>query len=271
MNNDRPQYPTIAQGFSLLLWFVLATMVTTFLFIPFLGDGGSINSTITFGMYVISMALLSLLAMRFSENRPVTIIGDMVSIQPIVYLLIGVLVVANIMIIDPLLSFFPMPEWMEEWLMKGVQKDWASFLTIVIAAPLLEEFVFRGIVLEGFLRNYEPRKAIVWSSVLFGVFHLNPWQFVGATILGIYMGWLYYRTGSLVPSILVHFINNLLGYMAFYYLGDYSSIYQLMPNEAVAVIFFFLAILVVYFVTKLLDKTLPETSFTENTTHDEET
>ena len=93
-----------------------------------------------------------------------------------------------------------------------IQPNISSFLTILIAAPLLEEVFFRGILLEGFLKNYSPAKAITWSALIFGMVHLNPWQAIGATVDGLLIGWLYWRTNSLIPGLIIHMFNNLIGF-----------------------------------------------------------
>ena len=115
--------------------------------------------------------------------------------------------------IDPLVNRIPMPDFVRKLMMEMFCKtDIFSFVTIVLAAPLLEELIFRGIILNGFLHNYSPKKAIVVSAVLFGFVHLNPWQFVGATLLGLFMGWIYYKTHCIWLTIFIHFVNNLIGF-----------------------------------------------------------
>jgi hypothetical protein len=85
----------------------------------------------------------------------------------------------------------------------------------------LEELIFRGIVLEGFLKNYSPVKAILLTNVLFGLAHLNPWQFAGAFLMGILISWVYYKTKNLLLPVLMHLLNNLLSFL-FLYLSDVS-------------------------------------------------
>ena len=96
------------------------------------------------------------------------------------------------------------------------QKGVFSFIAIVIAAPVIEEFIFRGIILDGLLKKYSPTKSILISSILFGIVHLNPWQFISAFILGSFSGWVYYRTKKLSLSIIIHSVNNLIGFISFY-------------------------------------------------------
>ena len=58
--------------------------------------------------------------------------------------------------------------------------------------------------------NISPWYAIIGSSIMFGLIHLNPAQIPGAIILGIFMAWMCYRTRSLIPGIISHITNNTL-------------------------------------------------------------
>jgi len=92
---------------------------------------------------------------------------------------------------------------------RGHTPRWEAFVRlVVIVAPLTEELLFRGLILRGLLRHYTTRTAIIASAVLFGVFHLNPWQFLGATVLGVLFAWIFVRTGSLYPCIFGHAFAN---------------------------------------------------------------
>jgi membrane protease YdiL (CAAX protease family) len=84
-----------------------------------------------------------------------------------------------------------------------------------VAAPILEEMLFRGVILRGFLRQYSRTFAILWSATLFGVAHLNLYQMATALVLGIVSGWLYERCRSLWPCILLHAAYN--GFVTGYY------------------------------------------------------
>lgn len=79
----------------------------------------------------------------------------------------------------------------------------------VILAPLVEEVLFRGAVL-GCLRKYGDWFAIIMSALMFGLYHGNVGQFVFASLIGVILGYLRVRTGSLLPGILLHLLNNLL-------------------------------------------------------------
>ena len=85
---------------------------------------------------------------------------------------------------------------------------WSSFLLVAIFAPIFEEWLCRGMVLRGLLTRMKPGWAIVVSALFFALIHLNPWQALNAFIIGVVMGYVYYKSGSLWLTMLIHFVNN---------------------------------------------------------------
>jgi len=79
--------------------------------------------------------------------------------------------------------------------------------------PVCEEIIFRGIILKEFLRRYTPTKAILLSALIFGLIHMVPIQVFSAGIIGIVLGYVYYRTRSLWLVIIMHVINNLVAFI----------------------------------------------------------
>jgi membrane protease YdiL (CAAX protease family) len=85
-----------------------------------------------------------------------------------------------------------------------------------IAAPLCEEFFFRGTIQRVFIaRAVPPWRAIVAVAVIFSAFHLDPVGFAARLELGVLFGWLYFRTGTLGPCIAAHAGNNLVSTAVF--------------------------------------------------------
>jgi membrane protease YdiL (CAAX protease family) len=94
-------------------------------------------------------------------------------------------------------------------------------LSLLISFPsIFEEMLFRGIVLTVFLRKYSERQSVVFSSVGFGLWHLlgllvggEPVWFMGmvvwAFVLGLFYGYVFVRTRSLLPPMIVHYLGNL--------------------------------------------------------------
>ena len=80
---------------------------------------------------------------------------------------------------------------------------------VSIGAGILEEALFRGIILNSFLKSYPPVLAIVLSSLLFGVMHMNIVQGISGFVLGLYLAILTYKTKSIYPAMAAHISNNL--------------------------------------------------------------
>ena len=96
---------------------------------------------------------------------------------------------------------------MEELLNPMLYPFGAVFLAVIMA-PFTEEFIYRYMVLGGMLRTIAPRKAILISALLFSALHLNIWQAPVTFIMGLLIGWTYYRTRSLGLSIAMHAVHN---------------------------------------------------------------
>ncbi|MBD0259736.1 MAG: CPBP family intramembrane metalloprotease, partial [Cytophagales bacterium] len=74
------------------------------------------------------------------------------------------------------------------------------FVFSVLLFPFLTEILYRGIILRGLLRKHAPAKAILVSSLLYAVCW-NPYFFGGTFLVGVFCGWLFYRTQSLLPAV----------------------------------------------------------------------
>lgn len=105
----------------------------------------------------------------------------------------------------------PMPKFVADIFGKMfdvTQNPFGAALALVVVAPLTEETVCRRWVLGSLLPRWKPWKAIALSGVIFGLMHMNPWQFFYASVLGFILGWLYWRTRSLWLCVFVHAFYN---------------------------------------------------------------
>lgn len=85
------------------------------------------------------------------------------------------------------------------------------FLSAVIAAPIVEEVIFRGVVLGSFRKIFPAWASILISAVIFGVYHMNPVAIVYATVMGIIAGVVYEKKQNLLFPIMLHMANNFMG------------------------------------------------------------
>ena len=122
----------------------------------------------------------------------------------------------------------PMPDWMEDMssqtdtLFREIISTRGGYLVIALLAPVAEELVFRGAVLRTLLK-WQPQRRwlmIALSALLFALGHLNPGQMPHAFLIGLLLGWMYERTRSILPGIMVHWVNNTVVYV----------VYNLLPN-----------------------------------------
>ena len=125
-------------------------------------------------------------------------------------LIVSVATMATAFIADSLNGLLPsVPEWFEkimEQMMNG--PVWITLISVSVFAPLFEEWLCRGLVLRGLLQKTHPASAIMVSAAFFAILHMNPWQALPAFLLGILFGYVYYRTGSLKLTMLMHCVNN---------------------------------------------------------------
>ena len=130
--------------------------------------------------------------------------------KTIIFLLVFIVGLFQTIPISALESFMDLPDYLEQDFVDLAHNP-IGILMLCIIAPIAEEYLFRGLMMRKMLRwNISPWYAIIASSIMFGLIHLNPAQIPGAIILGIVMAWMCYRTKSLIPGIIIHITNNTL-------------------------------------------------------------
>ncbi len=92
----------------------------------------------------------------------------------------------------------------------------------VIIAPVVEEVFFRGFVFAGLRQRYDWKKAALISSALFAVIHVTPTTMIPIFILGLIFAYLYHRSDSIWPAILMHVSTNALALGLAYVLANTS-------------------------------------------------
>ena len=167
-----------------------------------------------------------------------------------------VFVFAAMYVLNLLIEQAGIPNTMEETFV-AMSRNSFGVLSIALLAPILEELLFRGAIqglLQDTLKN--PWKAIVISSLIFGIVHMNPAQIPFAFLLGMMFGWLYYRTGSLLPGIVGHVLNNSIATINMLLYGN-STIEEQMPNPTEMWLWAVVAAVVFGFSARWLNRNLP--------------
>lgn len=109
---------------------------------------------------------------------------------------------------NALSELIQLPDWLSSDF-EAMSRSVAGILAMVVMAPWVEELLFRGAIQQHLLsQGRSPRSAILLSAICFGVIHINPAQVLFAFLMGIALGWVVWRTGSIIPAIAGHLLNN---------------------------------------------------------------
>ena len=97
-----------------------------------------------------------------------------------------------------------------------------GYLVIGLLAPLSEEIVMRGAILKELLKSEKLGvwPAITISALMFALIHMNPAQMPHAFLIGLLLGWMYWRTGSILPGVAYHWANNSIAFVMFAFYPD---------------------------------------------------
>lgn len=223
--------PTLPQAWGLVALTFLAQVVSGLVVNSFIPAVGATQSWHLLLSYVLCFILMIFIVMQMGktcldEIEPRGCFAP----SPLGRVRVGLLVIlllffmpALAILIEPLYVWIPMPELIKQLFEAAFKNDIPTFLSAVVAAPFAEEWLCRGVILKGLLTHYSPRKAIIWSAVLFGVLHMNPWQAIPAFCLSLAIGWIYWRTRSLWPCIFMHAVNNSLAFLMLIVFPDAAS------------------------------------------------
>jgi len=98
------------------------------------------------------------------------------------------------------------------------------FLVGAVFAPVVEEIFFRGFLFQGFRQKYGWVNATLLSSAVFAVAHLDPVALIPTFILGTVLAYVYHRSNSIWPGVILHFLVNALGLCSAYALSQYPGL-----------------------------------------------
>ncbi|MBK5284647.1 MAG: CPBP family intramembrane metalloprotease [Bacteroidia bacterium] len=205
-------YPNLGQSLGLVIRLLLIGIPFFFIRKILETDNPLWNSLTLMLTYVCGTAIIVLFGIR--RMRKLNKDGYSLKFKRVNIwsLLIMTLMMVSVFIIaSAIAELIPMTPETEQYYKTMFQPNIFFFILGVFVAPVIEEILYRGIILEGMLNNYTPAKSIIWSAVFFGAAHLNPWQGISALLTGLLIGWVYWKTNSLIPCIILHCSNNLIG------------------------------------------------------------
>ena len=216
IEQPKKKFPGWNDLFVALGIFALSVIVGSLLLVVLLGGdlANGIPAQYTFITYLIQMSpVIIYIAIR---RRPLGLGCGMRlaagKVNPPLVLWGFLLVLIAGVVIEPLLA--TMPEESLDALEGAIGSGGWALLTTSVCAPILEEILFRGQVLGSCRERFGTFWAVIISAVLFALAHFSvPQQLVNAFVVGLILGYIYVRTGSLLAVIIIHAINNGLAFV----------------------------------------------------------
>ena len=232
--NDKKILKTIGAlcGFSIVVYFVMSTLIG--LVVAFLYSNTSLNiefiyeqglgswafSSIATVLFIGVPFLATYMVLRKKKITGILPLGTTYNTKASIYLVVAFLpltllstfLINFISIMIQSLMGVEFLSGMEDMAVTSVKDFLFMTLFVAIIPAILEEIAIRGVLLQP-LRRFGDGFAIVVSAVIFSLLHGNMVQIPYTVIAGIYFGYVMVATGSLWPSIILHFLNNFYSVM----------------------------------------------------------
>ena len=99
-------------------------------------------------------------------------------------------------------------------------------IVVALVPAFCEELLFRGLVQKNFERGLRGWWGIIVPGVIFGAYHFNPFSFVPLAVLGVYFGFLVFRSRSIFTSVVAHFANNVFAVLVIFFNPNESFLFR---------------------------------------------
>ena len=219
---------------------------------------------ITFVSFIIGQSLMVIPLVAYLKNKKLPLFNSIRfkilkynTIISVTLFSIGLIILSDE--VDRIVQlFFPTPEYILDlnYLLKpesflgGV----LLFIGVIILAPLGEEIIFRGFLQQTLEKQWKDvTHAILLTALIFALIHMNPYWFIQIYFLGIILGFLAWKTKSIIAPLILHSLNNAMALLLSFLELEQDSIY--LWNGHVAPWIFILALCSVYFGFKQINQT----------------
>ena len=169
----------------------------------------AVNSTLGMALLISDLlTIILLLLLKYCRFK------ELFKKVPAYVLLISIVfALSGMYAVELLSSAFEIPNKLEEQF-QALAGTISGFLGVCIIGPVMEEMIMRRVILKEIAKATKSMWwGIIISSALFAIIHLNPIQVVFAMPAGIFLGWVYCKTKSLLVPICIHIINNTVSFI----------------------------------------------------------
>lgn len=229
-----PSYPSILGAAHLIVLYIFIQAIIDF---PFaLWDYFYGTSYLSHPIKRVALSIVSISVILFYAYKrakvPIRDLFPLKKFNPLILLPLTLLLIAQQIYIAPinesLTNVITPPSWFWELfdnIFENKYGFWGILLRVAVIAPIVEESIFRGVIMHGLMRNYPKLVAIFFSGLFFALFHLNPWQFSATFCLGCILGWIMIITQNIMACVLGHAINNLIVLLSMKYDAEIQQWY----------------------------------------------
>lgn len=106
-----------------------------------------------------------------------------------------------------------------------------TLFVIALAPAICEELLFRGVIFRSMQKKYRISTAIILVGVLFGAYHMSMVKFIPTGLLGVVLCYTVYKTGSIYPAMMMHFVNNALSVVISYFPEQIGEVFPIFYRE----------------------------------------
>ncbi|MGN0435362.1 MAG: ABC transporter permease subunit/CPBP intramembrane protease [Wujia sp.] len=121
-------------------------------------------------------------------------------------------------------------------------KFWLTLVVVAVTPAICEEAMFRGYILSSMENRYKANQAVMITAILFGLYHMSIVKFFTTALLGYSISYVANRTKSILPGMLMHFINNALSCVVMYYPSQIEKLFPVLIKTSIS-LFDFVALL----------------------------
>tara|TARA_B100000242_G_scaffold239151_1_gene179075 strand:- start:999 stop:1799 length:801 start_codon:yes stop_codon:yes gene_type:complete len=181
----------------------------------------SYQKVITFVSFIVGQGLMMVPLVLYLKFKKLSIIDSIRfktleyrTIRSIILFSLGLIILSDEL--DRIIQvYIPTPEYIVDLnhLLKpeSLFGGFLLFFAVVILAPLGEEIIFRGFLQQILERQWkDSTRAVLFTSLIFSLIHMNPYWFFQIYILGIFLGFLAWKTNSIIAPLILHGLNNFI-------------------------------------------------------------
>ncbi len=188
-----------------LLFFVYSSPL---IFINYVLFDNSLDEDIITGISMILSIGLIIITLNYVNRAKIKFNLKVLDYRLLIFLAF-ILILSDIAITNP--GILLIETFIDNGDSINTNESYSYLLAAILIAPIVEEVLFRGIILKGLLENakYSPNKGILISAILFSIIHFNFIQIFSSLSIGLLLGYYFYKTRSLTGAVLLHFIANM--------------------------------------------------------------